>query len=96
MNLRQSAQGMTCQVRIPGICNHDVSTTVLAHVRCPNTGIGMKAHDIHASYTCSDCHDVVDGRVKTHFTRDELRLMHLDAVLRTQRIMLAHGLITTA
>jgi hypothetical protein len=91
--LRKSACGMTCQVRIPGYCNHDDLTTVLAHVRSPNTGMGMKAHDIHASYTCSGCHDVLDGRVKTKFTRDDLRLMHLDAVLRTQRIMLSHGLI---
>lgn len=96
MKLRQSAKGMACTVRLPGICNNNEETTVLAHVRSPNTGIGMKPHDIHASYTCSDCHDVLDGRVRTHFSRDQLRLMHLEAVLRTQRIMLAHGLITTA
>lgn len=63
--LRKLAKGQQCQVRIPGCCNFNPETTVLAHVRMAGlTGIGQKAHDIHASWCCSACHDVVDGRTR--------------------------------
>lgn len=30
--MRNSAQGQPCLVRIPGVCNHDHATVVLAHI----------------------------------------------------------------
>ena len=33
MNLRKEAKGRGCMVRIPGVCNHNSETVVLAHVR---------------------------------------------------------------
>ncbi|ECK2143415.1 DUF1364 domain-containing protein, partial [Salmonella enterica subsp. enterica serovar Enteritidis] len=30
-DLRKAARGRECQVRIPGYCNHNPETTVLAH-----------------------------------------------------------------
>jgi len=32
-NLRKEARGRNCQVRLPGICNGNPETTVLAHYR---------------------------------------------------------------
>jgi len=90
--LTESARGQNCQVRIPGICNHDPRTVVLAHIN--GAGMGMKAPDIHGAYCCSDCHDVLDGRTKMPFTSpDEVKLYHLEGVIRTQKIMLEQGLI---
>lgn len=60
--IRDSARGKDCAVRIPGICNFDPSTTVLAHIPCGQKGMGMKGFDTVAVYACSRCHDVIDGR----------------------------------
>lgn len=84
MNLRADAAGKPCTIRVPGVCNFDPSTSVLAHVRIAGiTGGGQKAPDILAAIACSACHDLVDGRVKSRWTKDELRLMHLEGVART-------------
>lgn len=63
MNLRKLAKGMDCQVRLPGICNFNPETTVLAHYRLAGTcGTGMKPPDLLGAWACSSCHDAVDGR----------------------------------
>ncbi len=91
--LTRSARGQECQIRIPGICNYDPATTVFAHLN--GAGMGMKASSIHGAYACSDCHTVVDGgNAGAHrYERETLKLWHLDAIIRTQRIMLQLGLI---
>lgn len=87
MNLRKAARGRDCTVRIPLICNHNPETTVLAHYRLAGMcGTGCKPEDEQAAFTCSACHDAIDGRIKTEYKRDELRLMHAEGVLRTQKI----------
>ena len=64
MNLRKFAQGKPCQLRIPGVCNFNPETTVLAHIRRGGVGgIGMKPPDICGVHACSACHDVIDNRV---------------------------------
>ena len=46
--------------------------------------MGMKAPDESAAIGCSGCHDLVDGREQTDlYTKDEIRLMHYEGVLRT-------------
>ena len=32
-DLRKAARGRECQVRIPGVCNGNSETSVLAHIR---------------------------------------------------------------
>lgn len=32
-DLRKAARGRECQVRIPGVCNGNPETSVLAHIR---------------------------------------------------------------
>ena len=94
MNLRALARGRECQVRIPGICNRDPATTVLANVRMAGiTGVGMKAHDFLGAHCCSACHDATDGRTQTLHSRDYLRLAHLEGVVRTLAILLGEGAI---
>lgn len=83
-NLRDAARGQQCQVRIPGICNFDPETTVLAHYRLSGTcGVGMKPPDLIGAWCCSSCHDLIDGRRSSAFTREALDLMHLEGMVRT-------------
>lgn len=89
--LTESARDQECQIRIPGVCNHDITTTVLAHLN--GAGMAYKHSDIHGAYSCSRCHAVVDGEKQNDWTPDMLKLFHFDAVIRTQKIMLDKGLI---
>ncbi len=89
--LRKSAKGRDCQIRIPGVCNNNPDTVVLAHLN--GGGMGTKHADIHGAYACSRCHAVVDGEKHKNWSRDILKLFHLEGIIRTQIIMLDDGLI---
>jgi hypothetical protein len=97
--LRKAARGQECMVRIPGVCNFDPETVVLAHL--PGGGMAAKSHDLHGAWCCSACHDAIDGRTqpRDHFDETysplELRQYHLEGVVRTQLALLAAGLIKT-
>ena len=94
MNLRKEAKGRGCMVRIPGVCNHNSETVVLAHVRLTGvSGMGMKAPDILGAWACSSCHDAVDRRNHTDLERDYVRLMHLEGMARTIAQLEKEGLI---
>ncbi len=90
--LRRSAKGRECQVRLPEVCNCNPETTVLAHLN--GGGMGMKKHDLFGAFACSNCHDALDRRIKTFYSREELELAHRQAVERTQEIWLREGLIS--
>ena len=72
-------------IRLPGICNFDPETTVLAHFRLAGTcGVGMKPIDLLGAWACSQCHDYIDGRKSRYDqTYTELRLAHAEGVMRT-------------
>ena len=89
--IRKSARNQDCQVRIPGICNFNPETVVLAHLS--GGGWGLKRDDHEAAYCCSKCHDALDGRRKTPYSQTELKLMHYDGVMRTQKLLIEQGLI---
>lgn len=92
--LRLMAKGRECQVRIPSVCNHNSETVVLAHIRMAGiTGGGQKANDLLGAWACSSCHDAIDGRVKTNYSRDELMLMHFEGMARTINILVKEGLL---
>ena len=95
MSLRKEARGRGCTVRIPGVCNFNSETTVLAHIRVAGvSGIGLKAPDALGAWCCSNCHDEVDGRThKSGMTRDELRLAHYDGMARTIMQLHKEGLV---
>ena len=63
-DIRDSARGEECTVRLIGVCNHDPETTVWSHYPRNDAGKGMgtKSLDLAGCYCCSACHDVVDGR----------------------------------
>ena len=91
---RDAARGQECQVRIPGICNFNRETTVLAHYRLSGLcGTGIKPLDLIGAWACSDCHDVLDGRRSLNWNKDELRLMHLEGMCRTIAALHKRGLL---
>ena len=88
--ITDSARGEDCQVRLGGVCNFDPATTIFAHIN--GGGMGYKSHDIHGSYCCSSCHDVIDGRVPYDGYYNPT-LAHYDGMVRTQMILIEKGLI---
>lgn len=93
--IKKSARGKSCTIRIPTICNGNDETVVLTHINGVRFGhgVGHKVADLFGAYGCSACHDAVDGRTLTQFRRAELKLMHLEAVIETQAILMQEGLI---
>lgn len=91
--LQKFARGKDCQIRIPGICNYRTETTVLCHLN--GGGAGIKHLDIHGAHGCSDCHDVVDMRNRSHdFPLETIELWFLQSVIRTQQLVVKAGLMT--
>jgi hypothetical protein len=81
-------------IRIPGVCNFNAETTVLAHYRHGGTGgMGLKPPDLLGAWSCSSCHDVVDGRcrpsravIQSWDTLDwqfTVKAWHAEGVMRT-------------
>ena len=90
----ESAKGQECQVRIPGVCNFNPETTILAHLN--GGGMGRKNPDYQGAYCCSACHDVLDGRVQMVGPAEFLKVYHLEGVIRTQELLREQGLIKIA
>ena len=94
MKLRKAAKGRECMVRLPGVCNHNPETTVLAHVRLAGvSGMGIKADDLLGAWACSSCHDAIDRRGHLELERDYVRLAHLEGMVRTIAILRKEGLV---
>lgn len=93
--LRKLARGRDCQVRIPGVCNFDSETTVLAHYRLAGLcGMGLKSHDLFGAWACSSCHDEIDRRTHRWLNHDDVALMHLEGVLRTLSVLIKEGVVS--
>ena len=92
--LRDSARDQDCNIRIPGVCNFNPETTVLAHVA--KGGMGEKGNDYHATFSCSNCHDAIDGRLKTQWSKLDLSDMANDGMRRTQDYWVYVGLMKVA
>jgi hypothetical protein len=88
--LRRSAFGQDCLVRLPGICNFNKETTVLAHLN--GGGMGMKKSDIQGAFCCSSCHDEVDRRT-SKLPKELVELEHRRGVERTQDYWVKNGLL---
>lgn len=92
--ITKAARGRDCQVRVPGHCNGNPETVVLAHYRMAGTsGMGFKPNDLQGAWACSGCHDAIDGRSKTDFTQDDLRLMHAEGCFRTIDALIRDGIL---
>lgn len=90
--LRQSAKGQNCLVRIPGVCNHNNETVVLAHLN--GGGMGLKHNDLFGAFACSACHDEIDRRTRRH-DKDLVDLCFFHGIQRTQQYWLDNGLVVT-
>jgi hypothetical protein len=89
--LRMSAKGQDCTLQLPNVCNHDSTTTVLAHLPSPVAGMATKGDDWHAVFACSSCHAHMDTR-----QRPALESYQLKALQRTQKIWFNDGLLLVA
>lgn len=91
--IRESARGEDCQIRLPGVCNHDPATVVWAHASgsAAGKGMGMKAPDILGAYACYACHMAVDGQTKV--SRHEVRLAFWEGHARSVIKLIEKGLI---
>ena len=94
-NLRRAARGRECTLRLPGICNGDPETVVLAHIRRGGVGgVGLKPPDACAVLACSACHDALDRRnTMGGYTRDDLDSYTLEALCRTLALWSKEGLL---
>lgn len=92
--LRDSAKGQECTLRIPGICNFNPETVVLAHLPDESHGMSRKSDDISACFSCSSCHDLLDGRGGPQIGKSEKEWYMRRAQTRTLRKWLEMGLIT--
>lgn len=90
--LRESARGQDCLVRLPGVCNRNPETVVLAHLG--GGGMGMKRKNHEGAFCCYNCHQVLDGAANSQFSPNELKLFHLEGVMRTQIEWIKIGLMT--
>jgi hypothetical protein len=89
MNLRKLAKGRECQVRLPGVCNGNPETTVLAHFRLAGiSGMGVKSPNLIGAWACSECHWMVDNHKE-----DAVQLAFAHGVFRTQAILIKEGVI---
>jgi len=96
--LTKAARGRDCQVRVPGVCNGNPETTVLAHYRLAGTsGMGCKPNDFQGAWACSACHDYVVGRRGSRRADDRLvaRQLHAEGVMRTQDILIREGKVAS-
>jgi hypothetical protein len=73
--IRESAKGEMCSLRISGVCNHNSSTTVLAHLNTKFKGTGNKSPDIFAVYACQNCHTALDSNAPYISAEDKLRAL---------------------
>ncbi len=91
MTLREFAKGQDCQLRIYGQCCYEPKTVVLCHIRKGHiAGMKQKPPDIIGVFGCHKCHAVIDGRIKTEYTKVQIEAMMLHGMARTLAIVDKH------
>ena len=88
--IRDSARGEDCSLRL-GMCSSP-ETVILAHIG-RNRGIGIKCADYFSVYSCSNCHDIIDGRVNNPHLDLDLEYEKLRALEETQGKLINKGLL---
>lgn len=93
--ISESARNEECQVRLPDICNRDNATVVWAHCNkmAAGKGKGLKAIEPLGSYACSSCHDAIDSRVRTSYTRMQLENAFYEGMMRSFVKLVEKGLV---
>lgn len=88
--IRESARGEDCTLRL-GFCSSN-ETVVFCHIG-KRRGMAIKCGDNFGIYCCASCHDQIDGRVKSQFSKDELNTEKMRALEETQEILIDKGLL---
>jgi hypothetical protein len=84
--LLDSARGAQCTMQVPGVCNHDPSTVVSAHIHDETFGFGEKADDSSTVFACHACHAWLDqGLWLGKMSEAEVLRIVLRAMQRTMR-----------
>ena len=93
--ITESARGMECQIRIPGICNGNPESVVWCHANgsASGKGIGAKSHDALGAYGCQACHDVYDRRAGVRMSRLEVENAFYEGHQRSLLLLFAKGLV---
>ena len=92
--LTRAARNQECTIRLHPYCNGNIETTVLAHAPSPDKGMGIKSPDWWGAFSCSDCHDIVDGRKQVKdIEGDEIYRRHIEGVFLTNKILRSMGLV---
>lgn len=81
---RDLARGEDCTAMIPGVCNFNPETTVLAHsnLMADGKGMGYKSDDSSGIFCCSSCHSFLDQGKATKeekaavFEKAQIRMIH--------------------
>lgn len=64
--ITQSAKGESCTANIVDVCNYDPETTIFSHFPIGAGASNKLNGDLCGGYTCSSCHDLIDGRIKCY------------------------------
>lgn len=91
--IRKAARNQPCALRLPGVCNFNDETTVLAHLPSTAKGMGTKSSDLHGVFACSSCHDAMD-RGTHQMPYEDIQEAMLDALAETQARLVGAGIIT--
>ncbi|SMY34257.1 nuclease domain-containing protein [Photobacterium andalusiense] len=91
--LRNAAKNQQCSVQILGVCNFNPDTVVLAHLFSTAHGMAYKSDDFWAVDCCSNCHDVLDGRVSFEWLAGEKEQYMLAALHITLMRRIRDGIL---
>lgn len=91
--MRDAAKGEACTLAIPGICNGDPETTVLAHLPDESHGMSLKSVDVSSCFGCHACHDAIDDRMQPVLTNEEREWYMRRAQTRTWKRLVALGVV---
>lgn len=62
-----------CYLAFPGICSFDPAKVVPCHLRIGNVaGVGQKPPPLCCLPGCFECHAVLDGRVQSEHSREQI------------------------
>ena len=91
------AQDKVCTARIPGVCNFNKETSVWAHIRSVRfgAGVGKKPSDLLGLIACSNCHDVIDGRVNSEHSKRDIEVMMYEGHCESLLLLELNGLVET-
>lgn len=92
--ITRSARDEQCTLQIVGWCNRDPATTVYAHFPDGTGGSNKLGGDIgNGGYACSDCHNVIDNRVKHRVPKEDLEFYMRRSVRRTLWRLIEKGFV---